>query len=72
MIEGTSYRINIGFDTGMGCFTAMVDDFPDVECYGRHPGEVYWQVVDAIEGLIALAEEMGHKHPLPTVPERQT
>lgn len=46
-------------------FRCTVKEFPDVVCYGDHPSQVYWLAVDAVEGLVALAEEMGHDYPKP-------
>lgn len=65
MTEGIEYNITVGFHVGLGCFQATVEEFPDVCSYGRFPGEVYWKAVDAVEGLIALAEDMGHEFPSP-------
>lgn len=41
-------------------------EFPDVIAYGTESTEAYWMAVDAVRGLIALAEEMGDDIPNPT------
>lgn len=59
MIDGTRYLIQIEplFDDADDVYKYVgtcPDNFPDVMYHGRHPGEAYWGVVDAIEGLLAM------------------
>ena len=63
MIDGTQYTIEIGplndpEDDEYRYVGTAPDDFPDISYFGRHPGEAYWGVVDAIEGLIVMSKRV--------------
>ena len=59
MNDGTHYTITISFEhtEDEWLYVARVAAYPDIESYGRYPTEAYWLAVDAIEGLLALADE---------------
>ena len=46
-------------------FTATVKEFPDVATFEDYPTQAYWMAVDAVEGLLAMGEDMGHNTPRP-------
>jgi hypothetical protein len=54
-MDGTHHTITISFepdsDETRWQYVARVAAYPDVECYGRYPGEAYWLAADAAEGL---------------------
>ena len=67
MIDGRHYSITIQYkptEDGL-LYVGTVKEFPDVATYDLSPTKAYWLVVDAIEGLIRLAQKMGHKWPAP-------
>ncbi len=46
-------------------FRATVKEFPDVSTFEDFPTQAFWMAVDAVEGLLEMAKEMGHDTPKP-------
>ncbi len=67
MIDGRHYSITIQYrptEDGL-LYVGTVKEFPDVATYSLYASDAYWLVVDAIEGLVRLAQKMDHKWPAP-------
>jgi hypothetical protein len=62
-MDGTHHTITISFepDSDKTCwrYVGRVAAYPDVETYGRYPGEAYWLAADSAEGL----DEFGKTDP---------